>query len=76
MLSALVSQAKVVGVKQSARAIREGRASRLFLACDADTMVTDRVRQVCGALPVVEDYTWPSWDTPAASRLARPLWPF
>lgn len=56
-MSALVSQAKVVGVKQSARAIREGRASRLFLACDADTMVTDRVRQVCGALPVVEDYT-------------------
>ncbi len=57
VLTALASRERVVGVKQSARAIRDGRAEEIFLACDADTAVTDRIRQCCGALPVNETYT-------------------
>ena len=36
MLKELRSREKVIGVKQSRRAIREGRARQVFLACDAD----------------------------------------
>ena len=36
VLTELASREKVIGVKQSARAIRDGRAKRVFLACDAD----------------------------------------
>ena len=39
VLTALASRERVVGVKQSARAIRDGRAEEIFLACDADTAV-------------------------------------
>ena len=57
VLTALASRERVVGVKQSARPIRDGRAEEIFLASDADTAVTDRNRQCCGALPVNETYT-------------------
>ena len=57
MLTALASRERVVGVKQSARAIRDGRAEEIFLSCDADTAVAGRIRQCCGALPVNETYT-------------------
>ena len=50
MLTELASREKVIGVKQSARAIRDGRAQRVFLACDA-------IRSACGSLPVEEGYT-------------------
>lgn len=48
---------KVIGVKQSARAIRDGRAQRVFLACDADELVLEPIRSACGSLPVEEGYT-------------------
>lgn len=40
---------RVVGVKQSRKAIREGRAVRVYLAADADPAVTDPVRAECTA---------------------------
>ena len=40
MLRELLNQPKVVGVKQSRRAIREGRAVRVLLAADADPALT------------------------------------
>ena len=43
MLEELSTAQKVVGVKQSLRALREGRARKVFLACDADPAVTVRV---------------------------------
>jgi len=52
VLSELASSNKVVGVKQSRRAIREGRAVKVFLAADADPALTDPIRQECAAIGV------------------------
>ena len=59
MLTELASQEKVIGVKQSRKAIREGRAKRVFLACDADPAITDPVAESCkeAGIPVDGDYT-------------------
>ncbi|MBR3640693.1 MAG: ribosomal L7Ae/L30e/S12e/Gadd45 family protein [Oscillibacter sp.] len=57
MLTELASGEKVVGVKQSRKAIRDGRAARVFFACDADPALLDPVRALCEGLPAVEDYT-------------------
>lgn len=57
MLEELSTARKVVGVKQSMRALREGRAARVFLACDADPAVTGRVEALCAAVPVERDAT-------------------
>lgn len=66
MLTELASREKVIGVKQSARAIRDGRAQRVFLACDADELVLEPIRSACGSLPVEEGYTM--------AQLGRALW--
>ena len=59
MLSELGSQEKVIGVKQSRKAIRDGRAKRVFLACDADPAITGPVAETCAAagIPVEEGHT-------------------
>lgn len=49
MTTELASQKKVIGVKQSRKAIREGRAKRVYLACDADPAITDPVAESCAA---------------------------
>lgn len=38
---------RVVGVKQSRKAIREGRARRVYLASDADPAIVDPIRAEC-----------------------------
>ena len=72
MLTELATRNKVIGVKQSARAIRAGHASQVFLACDADRLLTDPIRSACGGLPVEEGYTMAQL---AASQWARLWWP-
>ena len=59
MLTELASQDKVVGVKQSRKAIREGCVKRVFLACDADPAITDPVAESCqeSGIPVEAGYT-------------------
>ena len=59
MTTELASQEKVIGVKQSRKAIREGRARRVYLACDADPAITDPVAESCAAagIPTVTDCT-------------------
>ena len=59
MTTELASQEKVIGVKQSRKAIREGRARRVFLACDADPAITDPVAESCAAagIPTETDCT-------------------
>jgi large subunit ribosomal protein L7A len=47
MLSQLKTQPKVVGAKQVRRALKEGRASRVFLAVNADPQLTDPIRAQC-----------------------------
>ena len=59
MITELASQEKVIGVKQSRRAIREGRAKRIYLAIDADPAITDPVADSCqeAGIPVETGYT-------------------
>ena len=59
MILELASQEKVVGVKQSRKAIREGRAKRVYLACDADPAITTPVAEACQAagIPAEESFT-------------------
>ena len=59
MLQELASKDKVVGVKQSRKILRECRAQKLYLACDADPAITEPLSQLCDAqsVPVNMDYT-------------------
>ena len=59
MISEIASKEKVIGVKQSRKAIREGRACQVFVACDADPAITEPVAQSCAeaGIPVEEAYT-------------------
>ena len=47
MLAELKQGSKVVGVKQTRRAINDGKAARVFLAEDADPRVTDPIEVMC-----------------------------
>ena len=47
MLSELKQGPKVVGVKQTKRAINDGKAARVFLAEDADPRVTEPIANLC-----------------------------
>lgn len=59
MLSELRSGNKVVGAKQSRRAIREGLARQVFLACDAAPALTGPLLRLCreSRVPVCADRT-------------------
>ena len=59
MLTELASQEKVIGVKQSRKAVREGRAKRVYLACDADPAITEPVAESCrcAGIPVEAEHT-------------------
>lgn len=46
-MSEIASCHKVVGLKQSARALREGNVSKVFFACDADPMVLMKLETLC-----------------------------
>lgn len=58
MLKELTAGKKVSGIKQSRRAIRDGRARTVFIARDADPAVTGPLRNDCEELhiPVVEEF--------------------
>ena len=49
VLTELAQGPKVVGVKQTRKAIREGRARRVFLARDADPAITAPLAGECAA---------------------------
>ena len=59
MLEELRSSEKIVGAKQSRRAVRDGLARRVFLACDADPALTEPLAAQCGAadIPVSSEFT-------------------
>ena len=48
MISKLKTDAKVVGIKQSRKAVLEGNALCVFLADDADPCVTGPLEDLCG----------------------------
>lgn len=51
MLTELKQGSKVVGVKQTKRAVNDGKAARVFLAEDADPRVTAPVEALCAEKP-------------------------
>ena len=59
MITELATQEKVIGVKQSRKAIREGRAKLVYLAYDADPVITDPVAESCAeaGIPVENSHT-------------------
>ena len=59
MITELASLEKVIGVKQSRKAVREGRAKRVYLACDADPAITEPVAESCASagIPMETAYT-------------------
>lgn len=52
MLSKLKTEEKLVGVKQSKKAIKEGRAAVVFIAEDSETRVKEPVGALCRELGV------------------------
>ena len=48
MLTQLEQTTKVVGVKQTRRALNDGRAKALFLARDADPALTEPLAELAG----------------------------
>ena len=52
MLTKLEQAAKVVGVKQTRRALNDGRAREIFLARDADPALTEPVAALAEETPL------------------------
>ena len=59
VLRELMNRDRVVGVKQSRRAIREGRVDQVFLAVNADPALTAPIGQLCReqGIPVVDEFS-------------------
>ena len=57
MLEELSTAQRGGGGGRARRARREGRARKVFLACDADPAVTGRVENACASVPVERDFT-------------------
>ena len=65
MLSKLSEGAKVVGAKQTKRALNDGRAAAIYLAEDADPRVTEAIRTLC------QEKNVPVYDVPAMKQLGQ-----
>ena len=76
MLEELKAGSRVVGAKQTRRALKDGRAKRVYMAKDADPrllqpLVQEAVRQ---RVPSSRWTPCASWERPAASPWAPPSW--
>ena len=65
MLSKLSESSKVVGAKQTKRALNGGSAVAVYLADDADPRVTEAVRELCVQCGV------PVYDVPSMRELGQ-----
>lgn len=72
MLSELKQGARVAGVKQTRRAIEDGRAARVFLAEDADPRVTGPVEELCAQRDIPVERVPQMRDLGAACGIAVP----
>ena len=52
MLSELKTKSKVIGVKQSLKAVRAGEARCVYFAEDADPMLLDPIRELFGSAEI------------------------
>lgn len=65
MIASLSSAAKVVGVKQSKKVIRDGGAKQVFIAADAERRVTTPIYELC------EQYSVPVTEVPTMRELGQ-----
>ena len=65
MLSELSGSSKVVGAKQTKRALTGGNAAAVYLAEDADPRVTEAIRELCAERGV------PVCDVPSMKELGK-----
>ena len=65
MLSKLSESSKVVGAKQTKRALTGGKAVAVYLADDADPRVTEAIRELS------EECNVPVYDVPSMKELGR-----
>ena len=70
MLNELASSNKVAGVKQSRKALRDGRAAKVFLARDADPAITEPMEEECSALGVPVDWGFTLSELGRACRIS------
>ena len=70
MLNELASSNKVAGVKQSRKAVKEGRAAKVFLACDADPAITEPLEQECAAYGVPVEWGFTLAELGRACRIS------
>lgn len=58
---------KVTGIKQTMRALRENRAEKLYIACDADPMVLRAIEELAaaGSVPIERGSTMSQLGTAA-----------
>ena len=58
MAGELTAKEKVVGLKQTRRAVTQGTARQVYLACDADPAITDPIADSCAqaGIPVETGY--------------------
>ncbi|MBR5479981.1 MAG: ribosomal L7Ae/L30e/S12e/Gadd45 family protein [Clostridia bacterium] len=56
MQDLIANDDKVVGIKQTKKAIKEGRARKVYLALNSDIIIRDVINNLCkqANLPVVE----------------------
>lgn len=52
MLSELRTAHKVIGVKQSKKAIRDGKAAEVFVALDAEKRVVGPIYELCNEMDI------------------------
>ena len=70
MLEELKSAKKVVGIKQLTKALKEGRAAKVFIAADAEVRVTRPIEQLCQSMSVPME-TAPSMEEPGLLHRGR-----
>lgn len=70
MLEELKRAAKVAGVKQTRRAVSDGRVKRVYLAQDADPRVTGPVEALCGEHAVAVEWVPSMKELGAACGIA------
>ena len=71
MLEVLKTARKVVGIKQSIRAVKEGRALVAYIASDADRHIIQQLEALCDeTIKTVKVDTWKSWARHAVLRIA------
>ena len=58
MLSELTAKEKVVGLKQTRRAILEGTAEKVFVACDAESRLRAPLLLLCESTGIQTEAHW------------------